>query len=770
MSLLNPLYIPEILHVILNSRSILEPDDLAAASLVCKLWTNVSRRALWRDVELNQDSWIDPYYKTLLSQLSRYGSFVKNLTLKDCGTDRSRFEALLPFMTNLQTILVDRIMLHSNSTLTLRSLELLSFSQLRYLRLPHVSSTSGGTDLTLQICASANGIQHLELMDSDIDDDALLFIAEACPKLRSLDLSRNEAVSFCEIIRIDQNAHGNEQTSMKNDMKVLMSDSEENVTETASMSTTTTTTTTKNMNAVSIPTSFVQNSPYSIFTSTIQRDATNTEYFSKLSHQCQQSKQTQLQTVHAHLPPFSCCDVKSDFYTQILPKPALLQMPRPFMHLEELSLVFCLGITNNEFQMLFRSFEGKCLRSLNLQFTNIEDSGLETLAKVLTLSPMSTSKSDSYAGLTSVNVSYCNRITARGIKALVEGCPQLLELEFLSCDQVSADCFRGPSPWACTKLRSLEFTFHPRALFTKGRWRGEEIEADQQIVVMDESPIQVLDENQDLHQNNQHVAQQGTSEHMDTEEDRSHEKESVRDDYYAMFRQLKRLSQIQSLHIYNSPGLSNCANSFSSIETRIPDGDSSVTMAEPSSSPESVPAPLSSQPHTSLLQGYAMDDAEGSSSSTATNGNSSGGGVTEAAFRPNPEFSSRDTQPTPTGNDSEANTSIHQSRSNRKSVSLPTLLDSTPLPKQNPEHMTLHPFSNNMGFKALGRLKNLQTLTLYERSSVTLGQSEVRWIGKTFPRLTLLQLRGAIESPDRAIAQLKAKRPKIQVQVCPLFE
>ncbi|KAF9350035.1 hypothetical protein BGX26_011741 [Mortierella sp. AD094] len=777
MSSVHPLNIPEILDVILNCRSILRPDDLEAASLVCKSWAQISRRALWRDLELTSESWVDPNYKALFAQLRRHGSFVRNLTLKDCGTDRSRFEALLPTMKNLQAVLVDRLMLHSNSSLALQSLELLSLSQLRYLRLPHVSSTSGGTDVMLQICDSAHGIQHLELMDSEIDDDALTFIAEACPKLKSLDLSRNEAVTFGQIIKDHQIAHGCDQAGMKNGMEAIVSGPEGSMTISESVAVSTT----EDMDLVPTATSPVQceSSPYSLYAVTKQCDNSNMEYSSgrqQLLHQYQQPNQTQLQ---ARLASLSCHDAEPDHCTSFkkrpLPKPTLLQIQRPFMYLEELSLVFCLGITNSEFQALFWSFCGKSLRSLNLQFTNIEDSGLETLARALTLSPSvnSKSKSGSYAGLKSVNVSYCNRITARGIKALVEGCPQLLELEFLSCDQVSAECFRGPLPWACTNLRSLEFTFHPRVLFTKGRWRGEDIETDEQTDGIDDSPMQVLDENQDPAQNIQHVAQsqqkQTGKEHEDSVEGKSsHEKESVRNDYFAMFRQLRRLSQLQSLHIYNSPGLSSCANSFDSTETWIQQGSGSVDTVESPFVSEFAPeALLSSQINTSLMQGDAVG-AEGSSSST-TSTTHNNGTIAALTFRSNHETNSHELQSTLPTYDDEVSNSIHQFESGPTSASSLALFSSKPL-----EHLsgpiTLHPFSHKMGLKALGRLKNLRTLTLYERSSITLGQSEVRWIGKMFPQLSLLQLRGAIESSDGAIEQLKTRRPKIQVQVCSLFE
>ncbi|KAG0022633.1 hypothetical protein BGZ80_011578 [Entomortierella chlamydospora] len=710
MTSIHPLNIPEILDVILNCESILKPDDLQVTSLVCRSWAQISRRALWRDLELTSESWIDPYYEALFTQLRKHGSF------------------------------------------------------LRYLRLPHVSSTSGGTNVMLRICDSAYGIQHLELMDSEIDDGALTFIAEACPKLKSLDLSRNEAVTFSEIIKDHQIAHGYDHAGMKNGMESMPISKS----------------TMKEMDLVPTATSPAQyeGAPYSVYAVTKQRDIFNREYSSngqQLLYQNQQPNQAQLQ---ARLTSFCCHDAEPDHCISSerrpLPKPNLLQMQKPFMYLEELSLVFCLGITNNEFQALFWSFRDKNLRSLNLQFTNIEDSGLETLARALTLplSAKSKSKSGSYTGLKSINVSYCSRITARGIKALVEGCPQLLDLDFLCCDQVSAECFRGPLPWACVSLRSLEFTFHPRVLFTKGRWRGEVSETIEQTDGIDGSLVQVLDEDQDSAQDIPHVEQsrqKQSEEHEDRVEDKpSHEKESVRDDYFAMFRQLRRLSQLRSLHIYNSPGLNSSVNSLDSAETWIEQGSGSVGMAEPSHVYEFVPdAPLSSQINTSPMQEDTMGD-EGSSSSSSSTAHT----ITDLTYRSNHESDSRELRLTLLASEDEVSNStnsIQQFKSCRVSESSPVSLGSDPLDNLTGP-ITLHPFSHKMGFKALGRLKNLRTLTLYERSSITLGQSEVRWIGNMFPQLSLLQLRGAIETSDDAIKQLKTRRPKIQVQVCSLFE
>lgn len=80
----NPLDIPEILQWILNCRQILDQEDLFSASLVNKTWYQVSKRAQWIKVELDSDSWVDPYHQALAAQLSKYGAFVRTLVLKEC--------------------------------------------------------------------------------------------------------------------------------------------------------------------------------------------------------------------------------------------------------------------------------------------------------------------------------------------------------------------------------------------------------------------------------------------------------------------------------------------------------------------------------------------------------------------------------------------------------------------------------------------------------------------------------------------------------------
>ncbi|KAG0075257.1 hypothetical protein BGZ90_010081 [Linnemannia elongata] len=712
----NPLDIPEILQWILNCRQILDQEDLFSASLVNKAWYQVSKRAQWIKLELDSDSWVDPYHQALAAQLSMYGAFVRTLVLKECVADRSQLEAILPYMTCLQSIMVGRVTLYNRSSSLLQSLELLPMAHLQHLCLPHVSTASGRIDLLLRICESqAHQIMHLELLDSEIDDDVLADIARTCPSLKTLDLSRNEVIAF----------------------KGALDSSESDTTD----------------------------------------------------------------------------DTQQNWTAMAA---ALLQEDPPFMHLEELSLVFCFGIANTEFQTLFRSFRNKSLRSLNLQFTNIEDSGLEALAQNIG------------HRLTSVSVSYCNRITARGIRALVEPnrCPRLLELEFLSCDLVSADCFRDP--WGCHRLRRLEFTFHPRIAMKRMEIEraaaAAEAEAEEQFLQQQQHQDQqqqqmgqnasmdpllddgtdnfglVLPHAQDQSQQGQaqlehhldHQQQQHHLEQQHLEQQQQHhqtptltnkqdnqallldsgvlleessqvreqyrdglwleEQESVRNDYYALFKQLKRPTAPRYLSIYNSPALNNNNNS-----THSSDSSSQGSADEPESTlPLDEPTPASpSQENWS----ESAEEEDGSSSSDSGRygrrresiASGSGQGEDEETDHIVPDDKS-----------TKAAGVAEPSEMYQKSTETATRLNS--------ELESVHPFSLRMGLKALERLTNLESLTFYERSSVTIGEAEVRWIGKHFTHLLTLQLRGSIDVSEKASKQLASRRPDIKLQVCSLFE
>ncbi|KAG0219275.1 hypothetical protein BGX33_003822 [Mortierella sp. NVP41] len=719
--------IPEILQWILSSsRQTLDSEDLLSTSLVNKTWYQASKRAQWERVELDSDSWIDPYHQALAAQLSKYGHFVQTLVLKECVSDDSQLEALLPSMIHLQSIIVDKVSLYNRSSSLLHSLELLPMTHLRHLCLPHVSTTSGRIDLLLRICESNNHqLRHLELLDSEIDDDILAVIARTCPSLKTLDLSRNEVISFKDF---------------------------PNAT-TLGVSGTTTTT------------------------------ASESGYLAS-----------------SRFDPYSQQHV-AERYDATSDSDDTLGEELPFMHLKELNLVFCFGIANAEFQTLFRSFRNKSLRSLNLQFTNIEDSGLEALAFNL-----------GYR-LTSVSVSYCNRITARGIRAIVDPnrCPRLLELEFLSCDLVSAECFRSPQPWGCRRLRRLEFTFHPRvAIARMERERVAAAEEEERERNLLEAPIAVdvgtsnaslvVPQDQDQDQIQQGQAQQQQHQQQQHQQASTHtnvqdkqtlsqdnvstaeespvqgqcpddlwleEQGSVRGDYYALFRQLKRLTDLRYLNIYNSPALnSTFTGDYShdketTVPLEVPDSiDESDSVVPPHDTTTTTP----SQEYWS----HSMEDMDGSS----TSGSDFSMSASRLEHR-RYSFAYEDEQGSSQEGESEGRAIV----SSDLVTMAPGVTEPSDQRQETPEASltssepeSIHPFSLRMGLKALGRLTQLESLTFYERSSITFGQAEVRWISKHFPLLSTLQLRGSIDVPDQAVQQLAARRPGIHLQVCSLFE
>ncbi|KAG0341915.1 hypothetical protein BG000_007617 [Podila horticola] len=644
MATVSPLTIPEILGLILGSR-VLTPEDLAQTCLVCKTWSVISRQSLWQVLELDTESWEDPFYHRLVAQLEQHGPAVRTLIIRECGSDKSRFNAMLARMTNLQEILVDKIMLYQRSHV-LQGLDRLPYRQLRHLRLPHVASASG-IELLLKVCNAGYGIQNLELMDSDIDDATLQIIAELCPKLKSLDLSRNEVITF-------------------------------------------------------------------------------TEFFQGIEED-EESK--------------------------------------------TLEIFFCFGITDRDFQRLFRFFRGKSLRALNLQFTNIEDSGLEALARTFYPTPTST------GGLTSLKVSYCNKITAKGIRTLVDQCPQLLELEFLSCDQVSAECFMG-RPWACTQLQRLEFTLHPMVVLSEKRG-DDETEGGEQEVSHPQEQEQVQ---QNLPKMNYEKHPQPPQQQQRTEDKEQenfdkeghghnsngapHDQElSVRRDYHAMFRQIKRLRQLRALHIYNSPLLNSKTHPSDQaeeggegeegavpawvnvvfVDPSMPDATVGGTEVESGSSSTSL------DNHSSHEVAYPMHSRQNSGMEASTSH-----GQEEEPLASPPPFTSVPLAP-----------SISSSSSSSSSSSTSSPSPSSPLPFLSHAHQleAIHPFHLASGLKALKTLQQLHTLTLYERCSVKLPGPEVRWIGTHLPQLRKLQLRGAIAIPEAALSRLQSRRADIRVQL-----
>ncbi|KAF9936740.1 hypothetical protein BGZ67_002106 [Mortierella alpina] len=463
-------------------------------------------------------------------------------------------------------------------------------------------------------------------------------------------------------------------------------------------------------------------------------------------------------------------------------------------------------------------------------------------------------------GPSAINLNYCNKITARGIQVLVEGCPQLHELEFLSCDLVSAECFRGQRPWACTKLRRLEFTFHPRVLFTRSQQdEEEEVQAEhergsdgeheegenaevhgqeyaesgdissqathpdqlqllqsktlstelpqpeeQQQDQMDTSYLYNVHQQllllQQQQQQQQQLPQQepqgnDQQEHCNASIMRtinkqdlwSYEQESVQSDYHAMFKQLKRLKALRSLHIYNSPALNSSANPGDPYQEGaaapwMPDGAFFIggppvdtTSAQASDALEEETLTDGASTNSPSFLGF-----QGAEEGTSSIGVHRGEEADESQDMYPQEESSSDNEEQANGSgSSSSNLSSNlnsSSSSNQEGTSLlsvrPRLLQgsSTATATVAAVASPVHPFSLRIGLKALERLTQLESLTLYERSNIPFGSAEARWISRAFPQLSLLQLRGAIEISDTVLGRLTAKRPDLKVQVCSLFE
>ncbi|KAF9580563.1 hypothetical protein BGW38_002731, partial [Lunasporangiospora selenospora] len=807
------------------------------------------------------------------------------------GTDVEKFCTLLGKMPSLQTLFVDRVMLYNRTSMLMEFLEQAPLRNLRYIRLPHISSASHGVERMLALCKLSPGIQHWELMDSDIDDRALLTLTETCSRVRSLDLSRNEMITFKGFFDSIGSSHAHREQELIEDQDMLPLESrsdyytvqddpelddvlDENkdsnmcqsldldnlnglfkdykhpaeadavallggaraIEAPSSSSDPTALTTLSRRMRQSTSTltfdgkEFQSHNPYSeccspknlqqqlslqhqqqrcdtmpqesVSSSLVckqsfdQEKVHNGSIHSQWQRQQQQQRRTSRylhpqrhhQPLHLNDTGLTRCrsnqpDSQKKMYfsafpsrrrRSICPTSRLLQNESPLEYLEELGLVFCLGIANTEFQTLFRALQGKSLRTLDLQFTSIEDSALETLANSFSFGNNKSSRSGGPL-LTHVNLSYCNKITARGIMFLVERCPQLQELQFLSCDLVSAECFHGRVPWACTRLKRLEFTLQPRILFTVPN-NHEETHSSGNQGQMD-----------DMHH---HEPFTFTQQYQD-EECRTRDKacphppaktesyeellDSVQDDFHAMFRQLKRLDSLQALHIYNSPAL----NSFLSVnvgtakarrrDSKMPAAWTQLSMPSMGAS-ESVFQDLAPIVYSADVDGVALVNGETSS----TFGRSRLDTVARGAV--GSDSSPEKTVEDPCfGENGQASSSDMRHPLEQALVQDENPVTETPVvarvfSAQDPASIpALHPFSLQTGLGALRRLKRLQTLTLYERSNVSFGAAEARWITKSLPLLSSLELRGSIEIEAAVRTRLQEKRPQIQILVCSLF-
>ncbi|KAG0344811.1 LYR motif-containing protein 5 [Podila humilis] len=862
---------------------------------------------------------------------------------------------MLARMTNLQAVLVDKVMLYQRSHI-LQGLDQLPYRHLRYLRLPHVSSENG-INLLLKVCEASYGIQHLELMDSEVDDETLLSIAQRCPRLKTLDLSRNEIISFTEFCnQIDNNGappHNmdwecsfppppQQQHQQHQDILLLVKSGlvEQGTLSPGHTLITTNTRGTRKMahspHKEDSDDEVVLHDPYcliccgvlgwhealgdssscsnkpEVFQNQRQNDKdhsiqqrqqqkqtrdhresdrqqwssiqaqsscqqtlsqpvlaqhqtiqgleveqstkaqtqmqTDDQYRHQTQHQQKGQQQAQLQLSHV----VSSCDESrmADLsttmrfalapFSNLHPTSSLLKEEAPFTYLEELNLVFCFGIIDHNFQRLFRSFQGKSLRSLNLQFTNIEDSGLETLARTFALSQTATATTTTTTvdatkpfmdkvvvtgatakmpvatvngkgvgrGLTSLKLSYCNKITAKGILALVEHCSQLLELEFLSCDKVSAECFSG-IPWTCTGLERLEFTFHPMVVFAEEQdeensdekeeeWQQEEQLAEDSGAIFFSFDEEVKEEPENPHhqqeseltngqyqpkQLQQHRQQSpqlsdsaasvgydnsvGHNCRLDREGECQEKGASVLRDYHAMFRQIKRLKRLKALHIYNSPLLNSKTHSSDQEE-----------YGEGSSAPDWVNVTFAdSLAAVSNNDTIVMDEM-----SSEGNAGSSSSSISASHLGDNQNH--RQYHPLPSRQHSDMFEEEHSENfmmdASQDELNLPTARVSTALSSAEPTPVShplrsstetaqrpeaIHPFHIRTGLKALKTLRQLHTLTLYERCNVKLQGPEVEWIETNLHQLRSLQLRGAIQVPEKSLSRLHERRPEIRVQL-----
>lgn len=225
----------------------------------------------------------------------------------------------------------------------------------------------------------------------------------------------------------------------------------------------------------------------------------------------------------------------------------------------------------------------------------------------------------------------------------------------------------------------------------------------------------------------------------------------MRNDYYALFKQLKRLTELRYLNIYNSPALNNNSSIHSS------DSSSQDSVDDP----ESTLPPVDPTPESPSQERWSESAEEENGSSSNESG---------SYERRRESIASGSGQ----GEDEE----IAHIVPDDKSTKATGVVESSEIYQESPEMKTrltsepesVHPFSLRMGLKALERLTNLESLTFYERSSVTIGEGEVRWIGRHFPQLLTLQLRGSIDVSEKANKQLASRRPDIKLQVCSLFD
>ncbi|KAF9971896.1 hypothetical protein BGZ73_005047 [Actinomortierella ambigua] len=833
------LFIPEILFRILSCNS-LSKHDLAMCCLVNHRWYDMALLCLWQRLELDHEGASQNHgffskrsrRSALIDQLAAKGHLVRTFTIPDCRSDMSFLRQMIRCMPRLETIVVDRVALgHYLSVLThlvdesdnedINSSSVIRTS-LRSLRLPHVTEEGRGTEMLLQICRQNPGLRRLELVDSELNDAELNVLARSCPDLTSLDLSRSENLLLGDDFWI--------------------SDDEDNI----------------------------QGSEEMASHSTLSRQqghvfqAMNDHDLVHRQQQCD-SQQRQQQRVQGYTQEYL-----DPYHSRLLTSECKEHDVFPEQATEEgQGETRRSGISNTGFQRLFDSLYGYALRSINLEFTLIEDSGLLVLAQACggsgfysgfgegyrrrcgqeqvshditpsTYKPTSTTDRSAAGlilttGLTSICVNYCSKVTHEGIRALIDYCPRLELLEFVGCDAVSAQVFDPTRPWRCTGLKKLVFTLQPTVFMAGGNSGGDSGMDDVESVDLASSSVSstislmlpepttatILSEDLEassfssgpmtsthsypavaVEKDDGDVAAQNHQE----EDQQKRQREAIRKDYHAMFRQLRRLTRLESLHLYNSP----------SVNAHLPCVDEDVALAT-AELVESARQPSHHhhhrQQHCSSHKGHRQqkqpvhrhhkhdkDKYPASLEETVAAASKNGGSVVagddygEGSSRRvsleecSPSLSDYTSYLSDNSDSSSQldtialEQNLHQccegmgdsespeDQAQQHPQQIEERAQDGEEQQQAPIHAALHPFTFHAGLKALRHLRQLRELTLYERATVVLGSPELWWMGKTFPCLQVVKLKGAIHPHGGAVQALALARPRLDIQVCRLFD
>ncbi|KAG0260001.1 hypothetical protein DFQ27_003776 [Actinomortierella ambigua] len=799
-------------------------------------WYDIALLCLWQQLDLDQEG-VSQHHglfstrsrrSALMDQLASKGHLVRTLTIPDCRSDVGFLRQMIRCMPRLETITVDRVALgHYLSVLTQLvdesgeededdedSQDQLSVARtsLRSLRLPHVTEAGQGTEMLLELCRQNPGLRRLELVDSELDDSALTLLSRVCPDLTSLNLSRGENLMLGdEFWTTGEEDEKDEDSSKEKGMQCCLQHHWYIDDEMATSST-------------------------------------------PLQQQRHGQKGRVVRPFEDHVHRQLQCDQQRSQHQEQQSVQGYSQ-----------DLVFCLGISNTGFQRLFDSLSGYALRSINLEFTLVEDSGLVVLAQACggsglyregnvatttTFKPTKTTTATATAarlflttGLTSICVNHCSKVTHEGIRALIDYCPRLEALEFVGCDAVSAQVFDPTRPWRCTGLKRLVFTLQPAVLMPAGSNASSGIgggggDSEDSVALPPPTPspsslggpttaylhshatpiATAYVEEGDRAAAAAAVAAEAEAQKQQEEKEEQQQRKqrnAIRDDYHAMFRQLKRLTRLESLHLYNSP----------SVNAHLPCVDEDVALAtaelvettrlrsqQQQQQQQHAPQKGSKQQKQSIHHQGGTQAKERDPATVKTTGSATAAtviNVSSLSFEDDPgEGSSRRVSFEGCGSSSPYIYKDHpvdeeydgvaspfsdtiafmEGHQSRTSILNSGEEDNQPPQqqhhqqrhqeepaqargqRQSPLHTALHPFTFHAGLKALGHLRQLRALTLYERATVVLGSSELRWMGKTFPCLQVVKLKGAIHPHGGAVQALALSRPRLDIQVCRLFD